>query len=131
MANEATCYETPTRFARYTVADGVGIERGTILKLTSPNTAAACSADNDVVAGIAWDEKTASDGRTEISAALNGTWGILKSAATVTVGEDVVIVGANTITKYTTLDEEKGYVLGKALETSAATATIRVRMNLI
>lgn len=130
MANEAICYETPTRFARYTVADGATIERGTLLKLTTPNTAAACSADNDVFGGIAWMEKVASDGTTEIVAALDGVWGILTSAATITIGNQVTINGANEIKIYTTLDDEKGYVVGRALETIGAAATvIKVRVT--
>lgn len=130
MANEAICYETPTRFARYTVADGVTIPKGTILALTTPNTAAACSADNDVVAGIAWMEKLASDGSTEIVAALDGVWGILTTAGAITVGNQVTVGGANQIKVYTTLDDEKGYVLGKSLETIGAVATvIKVRVN--
>lgn len=122
----AVCYQTPTRFRRYTVADGTGIPKGTVLKLTSPLTAAACSADNDVPAGIAWEEKVASDGITEITAALDGVWGITTSNAAITVGNDVTINGANEIKIYTTLDNEKGYVLGKALETCAANVVIAV-----
>jgi hypothetical protein len=130
MANEAVCYETPTKFARYTVADGATIERGTLLKLTTPNTAAACSADNDVFGGVAWSEKVASDGTTEITAALDGVWGMLTSAATITIGNQVTINGANEIKIYSTLDEEKGYVVGKALETISGVATvIKVRLG--
>ena len=126
----AVCYERPTKFARYTVADGTGIAKGTLLKLATPNTASAASADNDVVGGIAWMEKVASDGSTEIVAALDGIWGITTSAAAVTIGEQVVINGTNEIKKYTTLDAEKGYVLGRALETIGAFATvIRVRVQ--
>jgi len=126
----AVCYEKPTRFARYTVADGTGIAKGTLLKLSTPNTASAASADNDVVGGIAMFEKVASDGSTEITAALDGVWGITTSAAAITIGEQVGINGADEIKKYTTLDAEKGYVLGKALETiGAASTVIRVRVN--
>ena len=132
MANEAICYEAPTRFARYTVADGTGIAKGTLLKLSTPNTAAAASADNDTIAGIAWMEKVASDGSTEIVAALDGTWGILTSAGAITVGNQVTINGANEIKVYTTLDDEKGYVLGRSLETIGAAATvIKVRVNVL
>ena len=131
MANEAICYETPTAFARYTVADGATIAKGTILKLTSPNTAVACGADNDPVAGIAWMEKLANDGSTEIVAALNGTWGILCSNAGITVGNQVSINGANEIKVYTTLDEEKGYILGRALETVASNVVMKVRVNVL
>lgn len=122
----AVCLQTPTRFRRYTVADGTAIPKGTILKLTTPLTAAATSADNDVPAGIAWEEKVASDGITEITAALDGVWGIGTSNAAITVGNDVTINALNEIKVYTTLDNEKGYVLGKALETCASNVVIAV-----
>lgn len=126
----AVCYEKPTKFARYTVADGAGIPKGTLLKLTTPNTAAASSADNEVCAGIAMFEKVASDGSTEITAALDGVWGLSTSAGAITVGNQVGLNGANEIKVYTTLDDEKGYVLGRALETIGASATvIKVRVN--
>jgi len=132
MSNEAICYEAPTRFARYTCAEAATIARGTILKLTSPNTAIATAADNDPIAGIAWMEKTGGDGTTEIVAALDGVWGCLTSAGAITVGNDVGMNGVNEIKVYTTLDREKGWVLGKALETIGAAATvIKVRVNVL
>jgi len=128
----AVCYEVPTKFARYTCAEATTIPKGTLLKLTSPNTAIATAADNDPVAGIAWMEKVGGDGTTEIVAALDGVWGCMTSAAGITVGNDVTMNGANEIKIYTTLDREKGYVLGKALETIGAAATvIKVRVNVL
>jgi hypothetical protein len=127
MANEvAVCLQTPTRFRRYTVADGTAIPKGTILKLTTPMTAVATAADNDPVAGIAWEEKVASDGITEITAALDGVWGITTSNGSITVGNEVTINGLNEVKVYTTLDDEKGYVLGRAMETSSSAVTIAV-----
>lgn len=130
MANEAVCYEAPSRFARYTVADGVGIAKGTILKLTTPNTAAASSADNDVFGGIAWMEKTANDGSTEIVAALDGVWGLaVGTGSGITIGNQVSIDATNHVKIYSTLDDEKGYAFGKALQTTSGAETIRVRLN--
>ena len=127
----AVQYEAPTRFARYTVADGVAIPKYTLLQLTTPNTASASSADNEVAAGIAMYEKVISDGTTEITAALDGVWGLSTKAEAITVGNEVTLNGANEIKVYTTLDNEKGYVLGKALETIGATSTvIKVRLNI-
>ena len=128
----AVCYETPTLFSRYTVTDAVAIPKGTILALTSENYASAATADNDVVAGVAWMEKVASDGSTEVTAARDGMWGITAgSAANITVGNDVVVHQLNEVTVYTSLDDEKGYVLGKSMETyaSSAPAVIKVRVN--
>lgn len=130
MANEAIPYISPTRFARVTVADAGALAQYTIMKLSTPNLAAATSADNDVPAGILMSSKAANDGQTEMTVALDGEWGILCSAAGITVGNDVTMNGANEIKIYTTLDDEKGYVLGKALETVAAAVVLRVRVKL-
>ena len=127
----AVCYETPLRFARYTIANGSAIPKGTLLKLVTPNTCDATSADNDVAGGVAWMEKVASDGTTEIVAALDGVWGITGSGV-ITIGNEVVINAANQVTKYTTLDHEKGYVFGRALETTLDGLTVlKVRLNVL
>jgi len=133
MANEAVCYETPTRFARYTVSDETPIAKGALLSLFTPNSATTCSADDDVFGGIAWMEKVASDGTTEVSAALNGVWGMVLGTTVggATIGEDLSIETTNTVTQYTTLDNEAGFVVGKALETyGTAGGVIKVRVNL-
>ena len=124
------CLQAPTRFRRMTVADGGAIPKFTLLKMTTPNTAAASAADNDVVAGFAWEEKVASDGITEITVALDGVWGITTSAAGITIGNQVSINGANEIKIYTTLDGEKGWGFGTALETCAGAVVLAVAVNL-
>ena len=129
MANEAVCIETPTRFARFTVANATGIAIGTLMKLTDPNTAIATSADNDPFAGIAWEEKTASDGITEIVVALNGVWDILTTAAAITAGSLVSIGAANSVLVADSDAVILGQVVGKAMETCAAAETIRVRVG--
>jgi hypothetical protein len=129
MANEAVCIETPTEFRRYTVADAGAIALGTILKLSDPNTAAASSADNDVFAGIAWEEKTANDGITEITAAVNGIWDVTTTNAGITVGGWVSVGGANLIRAAAEADTITGELVGKALETCAGTEVIRVAVG--
>ena len=129
MANETVCLIAPTKFHTYTVADGAGIAKGTLLALTDPNTAAASSADNDVFAGIAMEEKVASDGIVRMTAALDGVWALVATAAGITVGNQVTVGGANTVKVYTTLDDEKGYVVGRALETTAGSESIMVRLG--
>ena len=124
----AVCYETPTRFARYTVADGTGIPKGTLLQLATPETATAATSDNDIVGGIAWMEKVAHDGSTEIVAALDGVWGITTTAAAVTIGSFVGIGGTNEIKVFTAGDNELGYCIGRALETCAAAVVLKVRV---
>lgn len=129
MANEAVLvYETELPIPM-TCADGAGIEKGTVLKLSDPRTVAASSADNDVFGGIAAEEKIASDGKTTIPVYFGGIFKMKDSGSGVTVGQDVVIKGANTVGTYTTLDDEKGYVVGKALETAAASDTFLVLLK--
>lgn len=136
MANEAVCYEAPTRFARYTVSSAAAIPKGTLLRLNSPNTAVTYASYTGTAAhaGIAWMEKVASptDGSTEIVAALDGTWGLVASTGgAVNVGYDVTFCGANKVRNYTTLNDEKGYVAGKFLETIGTSgARVKVKLNL-
>lgn len=127
MANEATLWMELDLPIPFTVADGAGIEKGTVCKMTDPMTAAAATADNDVFAGIAAEEKIASDGRTKLGLYRRGIFKmVIEAGNSTTVGQDVVIKGTNTIGGYTTLDDEKGYVIGTALETGAAGESVLV-----
>lgn len=128
MTNEAVCIETPTSFARYTVADGTGIAVGTILKLSGDNTAIA-SSGADVFAGIAWEEKTASDGITQITAALNGVWDLTAAGSAITRGGIVSLSGANLVKQAVEAEMVTGAALGKALEAASASEVIRVRVG--
>lgn len=129
MANEAVLvYETSIPIP-FTCADGAGIEKGTVLKLSDPMTVAAATADNDIFAGIASEEKVANSGITKIGVYLTGIFKMVDSGSGITVGTDVVIKGANTIGTYTTLDDEKGYRVGKALETASASETLLVAVG--
>jgi len=131
MANEATCIETPTKFARYTCADGNALPIGTLLKLSDPNTASATSADNDKFAGIAWVEKVANDGVTEIVAALDGVWDMTDAGAGITVGNVVKVGGANTIMAAPEASMIIGELIGKTLEQAGASEVVRVRVGSI
>lgn len=130
MANEAVLiYETELPIP-FTVSDGAGIEKGTVCKMTDPMTAAAATADNDVFAGIASREKIASDGKTKLGLYRGGIFKmVIEAGNSTTVGQDVVIKGTNTIGGYTTLDDEKGYVVGQALETGAAGESVLVQLK--
>jgi hypothetical protein len=127
MANEATLWMELDLPIPFTVADGAGIEKGTVCKMSDPMTAAAATADNDVFAGIAAEEKIASDGRTKLGLYRRGIFKmVIEAGQSTTVGQDVVVKGTNTIGTYTTLDDEKGYVIGTALETGAAGESVLV-----
>lgn len=121
-----TCIETPTEFARYTVSNATAIPLSTTMKLFDANSAIASSADGDAFAGIAWEEKTASDGLTEITCAKNGVWDMQDATAGITAGEMVCLSGANLIRTAVAGDLLTGAVVGKALETASASEVIRV-----
>ena len=129
MADEAVLLFELSKPVPFTCADGATIEKGTLLKLSDPMTVAATSADNDIFIGVAAHEKIANSGVTKIGVYLTGIFRMKDSGSGITVGTDVVIKGANTVGTYTTLDDEKGYVVGQALETAAASDTLVVWVN--
>ena len=128
MANEAVIIELLGDRGdpiRYTVANGTGIVKGTLLKVTDPRTAIATSADNDPFAGIAAAEKVASDGSTTLAAYTHGIFDLTDSGAAITVGERVSMAGANLISKVAAADLLFADV-GIALETASASEVIAV-----
>ena len=122
------CIETPTEFARYTVSNATAIPLSTTMKMLDPHAAIASSAE-DVFAGMAWEEKTASDGITELSVAKNGVWDMQATAAAITAGAMVKLSGANLIVAAVAADLLTGKVVGKAEETASASEVIRVRVG--
>jgi hypothetical protein len=127
MANEATLMVEMDLPVMMTCANDATIEKGTVLKLGDLMTVSACTADNDVFGGIAAEEKIINDGKTKIAVWLRGIFKMtIQAGESTTVGQDVVIKGTNTVGGYTTLDDEKGYKVGKALETGAAGETVFV-----
>lgn len=132
MANEAIIVEllgnqgNPMEFK---VADGTGIEKGTILKLTDPRTAIASSGSGDAFAGIAAMEKVANDGSTKISAYKYGVFELKDSGTGITAGELVSTDGANLIKTATEAEVAAGGAIGKALETAAANEVIEVMVG--
>ncbi len=135
MANEAVIIELlgnkgdPVRF---TVADGTGIEKGTLLTMTDERVAIAATGAGAVVAGIAAAEKVANDGSTSLAVYTNGIFDMkIAAAGTTTLGSYVRSAAAdNTITVATTLDHETGKTFGKSLGTGGNAETIAVRVLL-
>ncbi|KKK53043.1 hypothetical protein LCGC14_3098720, partial [marine sediment metagenome] len=76
----------------FTCASGVKIPKGTVLKLSSPRTAAASDGAADLFAGVASADKSATDGTTRVGAWQNGIIEFTISG-TVTVGDYVVTHG--------------------------------------
>lgn len=103
-----------------TCADAA-IPKGTVLKLSTPFTVAASSANEDVFGGIAAEEKISGDGKLQIAVYRDGIFKVEAGAGGVTVGLPVGIVAANNFTDTTDGDDIKGANFGVALETAADT----------
>ena len=103
-----------------TCADAA-IPKGTILKLATPYTVAAATADNDLFGGIAAEEKVSGDGKLMIAVYRGGIFKVEAGAGGVTVGLPVGIVAANNFKNTTAHDNDLGYNFGTALETAADT----------
>ena len=86
MASECTLMWETEPPIPFTCADGTGIEKGAILKLTDPMTCALADGDGDYIAGIAAEEKIASDGKTKISVYMGGIFKGLAGGA-ITIGD--------------------------------------------
>lgn len=129
MANEAVLRDRLENPIDFTVADGTGIEKGALLKLTDPRTAIITSANNDKIAGIAAREKIASDGRTQLAVYRKGIFDMVASGA-IAIGEAVVSAGtpANMV-RAAGPTASGACIIGHALETASDTETIQIFVN--
>ena len=130
MALEATLMIETELPIPFTVADGTGIEKGAILKMTDPMTAATADGDTDIVAGIAAEEKIANDGKTSLAVYRRGIFKCAIGAGGCTVG-DALITDANTgaANELATADVNSENIFGVALETAVDTDTALVELN--
>lgn len=132
MANEAVILELfgqpsgePIRFS---VVNSVGLEKGTIMKLSGADLyAEASSANGDLFAGIVSTEKVASDGSTTLGLYTKGIFDLKNDGGTLAMGDRVKISGANTIAKIETGEEVR--VLGVSLEATTASEVGRVAVG--
>lgn len=129
MANECTLMietEVPIPF---TCADGTGIEKGAILKLTDPMTVALADGDGDIIAGIAAQEKIANDGNTKIAVYRRGIFKGLAGTA-IAVGDPIDTHAATGATNELAAAPVNGeHLVGVALETAADTDTFLFELN--
>ena len=125
----AVCIEKPTRIVRRICASGAAIPKGTLMKLTSPNTVAASDGDDQPFGGITIEEKVSTETDiVNIGCAMDGVWDIDTTAAAITVGVMVNMSAANQVAAAADADFEKGSIVGKAEEVRAADDRIRVRL---
>lgn len=122
MALEATLVQETGLPILMTCADGTAIPKGSILKLTDPNTAVIADGDTDIVAGIAAAEKVASDGVTTIAVYREGIFRGFAGAAGVTVGAGIITdVGTGAANELVNADVNSENLVGVSLETATDT----------
>lgn len=119
MALETTLVIETAPPIPFTCADGTGIEKGAVLKLTDPMTAATTTGDTDACAGIAAAEKIASDGNTTIPVYREGIFRGYAGAAGVTVGMAIITdTGTGAANELVNADVNSEHIVGTALETA-------------
>ena len=109
----------------FTVANGTTIAKGTICQMTDPLTALAISASGQVVAGIASQDKIASDGRDKLGFWRDG-WFKVTASGSITVG-DGLLAGVDNIVS--TSSVAGAATIGIALETAADTETFIMELQ--
>ena len=92
MANEAVLVIETELPINFTCSNTTGIEKGSLLKLSDPMTVAIVATDNDIVGGIAAEEKIASDGKTKIAVYRGGFFKV-RASGSITVGDPLSIEG--------------------------------------
>jgi len=110
-----------------TVADGTSVTKGSVMKLTDPNTAIINSGDNDVCAGILLGEKIASNGQTKMGVYRGGQFRGTASGS-VTVGDALSIDASVNHLKSATTGANVN-IVGYALETATTGETFRYELN--
>jgi hypothetical protein len=133
MANEHTLIIQTTIPKSFTVADGVAITKGTVLKLTDPNTASASAAANDTVAGIAYTDKIASNGITQL-AVVTGPGDEFRAIASgsITVG-DALVTAIGPTSNYLAsagLNVSGSAIIGTSRESATVGETFRYVLNI-
>ena len=131
MANECvliTMVDNPIGFA---VANATGITKGTVLKISGSNTVAASNAVDDLIGGIAFADKIASDGVTQLAVYRNGRFKATISGSNVAVGDALGTSLTANMLKLANLNLSGSRIIGRALEpTSASGQTILFEMNI-
>ena len=118
--------EPPVSFV---VADGAGIEKGTLLKLTDNMTAVITDGAGNMIAGIAAEEKISGDGKTELGVYMRGIF-VCTAGGAITAGDVVQSETGGTneiLTGAATSENAKG--CGIALQDATDGQTLRVLLN--
>ncbi len=133
MANEAVIIEllgNAGEPVRYAVADGTGIEKGTLMYLSGDRTISASSAEGQAFVGIAVSEKVANDGQTSLAVYTKGLFDLTATTATITLGNAVKLGGANLIAAADEAGaQDLAEIVGIAQEAASNDEVIVVKVN--
>jgi len=134
MANEAVKRYSASSagdvVADYTVADSIGIEKGTFLMLADPRTASGSFTVGSPCAGIAAREKVANDGRTQLAVHRQGDFDV-KASGSITAGRPLAFGGASNYIMQADVSNFSGSaVIGYALQDATDEETFQMRLNL-
>jgi len=135
MTNEAVTIELGPNQGhpvRRTCDNATAIAKGTLLRLWDNNQCSGSTAaeiGSIPFAGIAVEEKTISDGLTQISAYTEGVFDLLSTDASLTTaGQICSLSGANSVKLCTEAELVLGAAVGKTEEAGADQEVIRVRL---
>lgn len=132
MANEAVIIElfNGGRPIQYTVDDGTGIEKGTLMEFSGDRTVIANTNDNAAIAGIAAAEKVASDGSTTLAVYTDGIFDMLTDGGTDSAGALLANSATeNTLQTADAADLLQGSWVGYLLEEAGNAEVAAVRVN--
>jgi len=114
----------------FTVADGAGIEKGSVMEISDPNTVAVTNGDDDKIIGIAAEEKIASDGKTKLGVYMRGIFRGYAGAAGVTVGRAIISdTATGAANELVVADANSEGIIGTALETATDGQTFLFLLN--
>ena len=128
MANEAALIFETAPPIPFTVANGVGIEKGAILSLKDLMTASGTVIVGDLVAGIAAKEKIASDGNTELAVYRGGIFKVYLSGACI-AGDALTTTNTANYVRICETTLSGSRIIGTALETGAEDETILMELK--
>lgn len=133
MANEATLLIQTDIPIPYTCADGTGIEKGAVLKLSNPRTVALSSVVYEPIAGVLAAEKIASNGVTQVGVFKRGRFK-MKLSGSCTAGHPVASASDANFPNYVCDGMGVAAVSGSAVmgifeETGTTGDTVMVYLN--
>ena len=130
MALECTLHTELELPVPFTVADGAGIEKGSVMEISDPNTVAVTNGDDDKIIGIAAEEKIASDGKTKLGVYIRGIFRGYAGAAGVTVGRAIISdTATGAANELVIADANSEGIIGTALETATDGQTFLFYLN--